>query len=188
MKKILILLVSAALFSLNTYGQNQKGKGQKKQKTKQSSGATSSSEYGNTLNIGVGFGYFNGIPVIVNYEFDIADQITLAPFVGFASGSYGIYGTYSSFQFGAKGSYYFDELLNAGAPWDFWAGLSLGYVSVTYQDKSSWGPGIKSSKFGSGLLLGLQIGAEYHISNKVGAFLELGAGYAPGVLGVSIKF
>ena len=81
--------------------------------------------YGNTFNAGLGMGYFNyighSVPVImVNYEFDVARNFTLAPFVGYYS--YSDYTVYQGYEYyyhetiiplGLKGSYYFDELFHA---------------------------------------------------------------------------
>src|ERR1700739_1875819 len=80
--------------------------------------------YGKTLNIGLGAGYGSyyygsGFPLMINYEFDVAKNITIAPFVGFytyhnsyywgdpAHGYYNYNYRYTAIPIGAKGSYYF---------------------------------------------------------------------------------
>ena len=53
------------------------------------SGANAQSEtYGKTLNLGLGLGYGyyyygTGVPILANYEFDVAKNVTVAPFIGF---------------------------------------------------------------------------------------------------------
>src|SRR5579884_1209756 len=105
-------------------------------------------KHGNTLNIGPGFsyGFFNsGFGLNANYEIDIADNITVAPFIGFYTVRYnyswynpghGYYGTYyyryNSIPFGGKVAYYFDELLDADDKFDFYGALSVGLVFTSF--------------------------------------------------------
>src|SRR5438477_11786034 len=114
------------------------------------SGARAQSEtYGKTLNLGLGLGYGYyyygaGVPLLVNYEFDVAKNFTIAPFVGFYTyhnsynyynpghGYYNTYGyRYTAIPIGAKGTYYFDELFKAGDKWDFYGALSVGVIFTT---------------------------------------------------------
>ena len=51
---------------------------------------TSTENYGNTLNMGIGIGYYgyisNAMPVVhANYEFEVARNFTLAPFITYFS-------------------------------------------------------------------------------------------------------
>ena len=94
---------------------------------------TSSEKYGNTLNLGFGIGGYYGyysyigrsLPVFnINYELDIARNFTLAPFVTFYTYKDKYYRE-TVIPIGAKGSYYFDNLLNAGSNWDFYLAGSL---------------------------------------------------------------
>lgn len=101
------------------------------------------------LNMLVNLGTISAINV--NYEFDVADQITVAPvaLIDF-DGNFGI---------GAKGSYYFDQIFNLTDPWDAYAGLDLGY------------------RFGSNdFNIGVFVGGEWHINEQWGILLELGGG------------
>ncbi len=147
-----------------------------------------SENHGSTLNLGLGIGGYSGyygyightLPVFhLNYEFDVARNFTLAPFVSFSS----YRNRYSNYYYhetiiplGVKGSYYFDQALNANSDWDFYLAGSLGFVLV----KSSWDDGYNGDvnyyNNGSPLFLDLHIGAEYHLSNKVGLFLDLSTG------------
>ncbi len=155
---------------------------------------TSEEKYGKTLNIGLGIGYYgyvgHSIPVIhLNYEFDVAKNFTLAPFISFYSFSndyyYGDphngYRYYSYHEtvvpIGVKGTYYFDKLLNAGPKWDFYLAGSLGFAIVN----SSWDAGYYGdrnvySRGSSPLFLDVHIGTEYHISERLGVFLDLSTG------------
>ena len=150
----------------------------------------SSEKYGNTLNIGLGLGIgnyaysANVIPVIhANYEFDIAKAFTMAPFITVYSYRDNYYHE-TIVPIGVKGSYYFDQLVNAGSKWDFYFAGSLGFAikKTTYyngydaQNTVYKGPG--------SLYLDFSIGAEYHITNKLGAFVDLSGGIS--TIGISI--
>jgi hypothetical protein len=150
--------------------------------------------YGNTLNLGAGIGYYgylhNTLPVVmVNYEFDVARNFTLAPFVGaytYQSHYYwknpndGSYRYYSyratAIPVGLKGTYYFDQLFHAHPNWDFYAAGSLGFVfrSVTWESGYYGDRHVYQST--SPLYLDAHIGAEYHLNNRAGLFLDLSSG------------
>ena len=115
------------------------------------------------LNLLINLGQVNGINV--NYEFQVADAITVAPvaLVDF-DGDFGL---------GVKGTYYFDALFNLTDPWDTYAGLDLGYK-------------FDSSNFG----IGIFIGGEWHFADKWGLLLELGGGNLSfgAAVGVAVHF
>jgi hypothetical protein len=150
--------------------------------------------HGHTLNLGLGvggyYGYYNhvghSLPVInINYEFDVARNFTLAPFVS-------IY-TYRNdndhyretiLPLGVKGTYYLDQALNAGPDWDFYLGGSLGFAIRN----ASWDAGYSGETYYqdvSPLILDLHLGAEYHLSGNVGLFLDLSTGVT--TLGLSFR-
>ncbi|MCF8368945.1 MAG: hypothetical protein K9G76_07865 [Bacteroidales bacterium] len=148
--------------------------------------------YGNTLNLGLGIGYYgylgHSLPVIHgDFEFDVAKSFTLAPFVSFYSYRndyyYGnphdnnrYYYHETVILLGLKGTYYFDDLLNANPKWDFYLAGSLGFAI----SNSRWDDGYPGDKdyynSASPLFLNLHIGSEYHFNNKLGAFLDLSTG------------
>ncbi|MEI8279522.1 MAG: hypothetical protein WCG87_07135 [Bacteroidota bacterium] len=146
-------------------------------------------EFGNTLNLGAGIGYGGAFILHGNYEFQVAKSFTIAPFVTFISYSNNPY--YSNLYYheiiipiGAKGSYYFDDLLDLNTNWDLYAAASIGFAirNVTYDngyvgDKNSY-------LYSSPLFLDLHVGAEYHISSKIGAFLDLSTGIS--TIGIAI--
>jgi len=178
MKKITLTLILALIISgTNLFAQ----------KTSASGG------HGNTLNLGVGIGYYGyyhhvgrTLPVLnINYEFDVARNFTLAPFLTFY--------TYrndkdhyreSIIPIGVKGSYYFDQALNAGSDWDFYLAGSLGFALRT----STWDDGYSGETYYkdvSPLFLDLHLGTEYHLSSRVGLFLDLSTGVS--TLGLSFR-
>lgn len=149
----------------------------------------SSETFGNTLNLGIGpgyFGYMSGSApfIFANYEFDVLRNFTLAPFIGFTSYQSSPY-YYSGNNYyyretvipiGVKGTYYFDELLDLNPHWDIYAAASLGFAI----DNVSWSNGYTGDKgaahTASPLYLDIHAGAEYHVSHKVGLFLDLSTG------------
>ncbi len=155
-------------------------------------------KFGNSLNLGAGIGYYGAIgralPVgIVNYEFDVAKNFTLAPFAGIYSyrnsyywgypnkpyddPSYHYY-TYKATEVpvGVKGTYYFDQLLRANPKWDFYVASSAGYVFRSVV----WDSGYYGDKYiyrdSSPIYLDAHIGSEYHFNQKTGIFLDLSTG------------
>jgi len=169
---------------------------------------TTNEQYGKTLNIGAGIGYYgyvgHSLPVFtVNYEFDVAKNFTLAPFMGgYSYQNYYYWGnpnkpnwdpSYHQYSYretaipiGLKGSYYFDQLLHAGSKWDFYGAASLGFVirnvvweSDYYGDKNVY-------QTSSPFYLDLHIGTEYHINQKTGLFLDLSTGVS--TFGLAVHF
>ncbi|MDR3681031.1 MAG: hypothetical protein P4L41_13785 [Flavipsychrobacter sp.] len=145
--------------------------------------------FGNTLNLGVGPGYFGylGVPApffFANYEFDVLRNFTLAPFIGITSYRSDAYYYHNNDYYyretvipiGVKGTYYFDELLGANPNWDFYAAASLGFAidNVRWDDSYTGDRGVAHTA--NPLYLDVHIGAEYHVSHKVGLFLDLSTG------------
>jgi hypothetical protein len=149
--------------------------------------------YGKTLNMGIGLGYYGYIghstPVFhANYEFDVARNFTLAPFVAYYSYQNSNYWGNSNNPFkyyyyrstvlpvGVKGTYYFDRILGAGANWDFYLAGSLGIVFRS----TAWDAGYQGNrtidKGRGGAYLDVHIGTEYHFNSKTGVFLDLSSG------------
>lgn len=165
-------------------------------------------KFGNTLNLGAGIGYYgyvgHSMPFgTINYEFDVAKNFTLAPFVGaYSYQRYYYWGnpnqpnwdpSYRQYSYrvtvipvGVKGTYYFDQLFHAGSKWDFYAAGSVGFAirnvvweSDYYGDKNVYhNP--------SPLYLDAHIGAECHVSQKVGLFLDLSTGVS--TFGLAVHF
>jgi hypothetical protein len=157
--------------------------------------------YGHTLNGGIGLVYFGYVGYTVpavhfNYEFDVARNFTLAPFITyFAYQEYTYWGSplypYRDYYYresvmplGVKGTYYFDRLLGAGPNWDFYLGASLGFaVTKTVWEEGYYGD--RAVRRGStGLYLDGHIGTEYHLSRKAGLVLDISSGIS--TLGLAV--
>ncbi len=165
-------------------------------------------KYGNTLNLGIGIGYYGhvGHPVplgTLNYEFDVARNFTLAPFVGmYAYQNYYYWGnpdkpngdpSYRLYSYreiaipvGVKGTYYFDQLFRANSKWDFYAAGSVGFVfrSVTWENGYYGDKRIYQTA--NPLHIQAHVGAEYHMTKKAGLFLDLSTGVS--TFGLAIHF
>lgn len=143
--------------------------------------------YGKTANLalglGYGYGYRASYPIVhFNYEFDVAKNFTLAPFVTLIH--YGYYNTWKGNKYkyrswiipvGVKGTYYFDELFNLDSKFDIYGGGSVGFnIRNERWDDGYYGPGY-SGRY-SPLYLDLHIGAEFHINPKIGLILDLSSG------------
>jgi len=140
--------------------------------------------YGNTLNLGLGLGGYAGyygyvgtiVPVFhANYEFDVARNFTLAPFITFYTYHKDNYRE-TVVPMGVRGTYYFDYLLNANPKWDFYLAGSLGFALRG----TTWDNGYTGTRDdynrGAPLFLDFHAGAEYHITDKLGVFLDLSSG------------
>jgi len=161
--------------------------------------------YGHTLNAGLGVGYYGyhgyATPALnVNYEFDVAKNFTLAPFIS----AYGYHNDYywgdphdprypyryyryreTVIPVGVKGSYYFDQLFDANEKWDFYLAASLGYTfRKAYWEDNYYGPHVVTTD--SYLYLDGHIGAEYHATQKLGIYLDLSTGMS--TVGLAVHF
>lgn len=161
--------------------------GASRAKAQQNRPESNGEQYGNVLNLGLGVGYFGYLPqpepyFLGNYELNVSRNFTLAPFLGFASfrqfdGNvyWNQYYHETVVPIGVKGTYYFDELLNAPKEWDFYAAASLGfsYSHISWDNgNGSYGNLEKPNP----LFLTIHIGAEYHVSKRTGIYLDLANG------------
>ena len=172
MKKRIFTLALLSLFMIvgtNLFAQNK----------------TYSENHGGALNLGLGIGGYSGyygyvghsMPVFhINYEFDVARNFTLAPFATIYS-----YRNISEhyretvIPVGVKGSLYLDQLLHANSNWDFYVAGSLGFSIV----KSTWDDGYYRDSYYetvNPLFVDFHLGTEYHLSNRLGIFLDLSTG------------
>lgn len=145
-------------------------------------------KFGNTFNLGFGVGYYNYVgqplPVIMlNYEFDVVRNFTLAPFVGaytsarkYRYDKQDYYYRETVVPVGGKGTYYFDELFKASNKWDFYVAGSLGYSFVF----GAWDNGYLGDKNyyrnARPVYADVHVGAEFHVSENFGIFLDLSSG------------
>jgi hypothetical protein len=165
---------------------------------------TTHEKFGNTLNLGGGVGYYgyvgHPIPVgMINFEFDVAKNFTLAPFVGFYTYQRYYYwgnpndGTYRQYAYrttaipaGVKGTYYFDQLFHANPKWDFYAAGSVGFVFRTTEWESGYYGDRNVYQNINPMYLAIHAGAEYHMTQKAGLFLDLST--AVSTIGLAIHF
>lgn len=142
------------------------------------------------INLGIGVGGYGGTSGIAfggSADFGVAPNITVGGQIAYRSFNYGYLGYNDKINylyFAARGSYHFNELLNiSNDKLDVYAGLGIGYESVTYSD--SFGTGFNA--FGSGIYVPVHLGGRYFFSDNVGGFAELGSGVSPLMLGVTFK-
>jgi hypothetical protein len=177
MKTIITIAITALLFAGTISAQE----------------TTTPEKYGKTLNAGIGVGYYGYIghttPVLhADFEFDVAKNLTLAPFINCYSYESHYYWGNAHYAFrdysyrqvvvpvGLKGTYYFDQLLKAHTDWDFYLAGSVGFAfRKTTWENGYYGETTVIHDSGS-LFLDAHIGAEYHMNTKLGLFLDLSTG------------
>ncbi len=154
MKKILVL-VSFVFLSQIMLAQAPISKGQKQ------------------LNVGVGFSGW-GLPVYVGLDFGVHPDISLGlelDFMRYRESYNKVNYTHSIWGFSGNGNYHFNRILNIPRPWDFYAGLNIGFYV--------WNsPNDYIGNNASDLGLGAQIGGRYYLNNKVALQLEFNGGNA----------
>ena len=144
------------------------------------------------LNVGVGLSSW-GIPVYLGFDHGISPDITLGAELSYRGynnrwdwddddDDYNRNYHHSIIGFLGNANYHFNNVLNIPSPWDFYAGLNVGFYSWNSPK------GYKGSHT-SGLGLGGQVGARYFFNNKVGLNLEFGGGnaFSGGKLGLTFK-
>ncbi|MGE4541910.1 MAG: hypothetical protein AB7D35_11670 [Bacteroidales bacterium] len=128
---------------------------------------------GKQLNFGTGFSNW-GVPFYVGMDFGVHPDITVGFNASFRSYSekwggdkYGhtIIGLF------ANGNYHFNTLLNIPREWDFYAGISAGWV---IWNAASGYDGSHASGFG----IDAQIGGRYYWNDRWAVNLEFGGGNA----------
>lgn len=165
-------------------------------------------KFGNTLNLGAGIGYYGyiggALPVgMINYEFNVAKNFTLAPFAGIYSyrkdyywgnpnqphndPSYRLYSyRETAVPLGVKATYYFDQLFKASPKWDFYAAGSVGFVLRSRVWENEYYGDKHVEQRSTPLYLDAHVGAEYHLNEKAGLFLDLSTGVS--TAGLAIHF
>ncbi len=136
------------------------------------------------INVGVGLSSW-GIPVYLGFDYGVHRDITLG-----AEMSYRSYNNnwnhdkynHSIVGFLGNANYHFNNVLNIPSPWDFYAGINLGFYNWSSPNNYD---GSHSSQLG----MGAQIGGRYSFSKNIGINLEFGGGNAAsgGKFGITIK-
>jgi hypothetical protein len=164
---------------------------------------TSPEKYGTTLNLGAGAAYYGylgqALPIVhADFEFDVARNFTLAPFITYYSYTRSQYWgnpkyDYKEYSYrqtvipvGVKAAYYFDELLKANAKWDFYAAGSAGFAFRNTVWENGYYGETSVEHSASGLYLDAHAGAEYHCTRKLGMFLDLSTGIS--TIGLALHF
>jgi outer membrane immunogenic protein len=136
------------------------------------------------LNAGLGFSGW-GIPVYTGLDYGIHEDISIGGELSYRSynDSWSGHGyDHSVIGVLGNGNYHFNRILKIPQPWDFYAGLNIGFYI--------WNsPSDYEGSHSSGLGLGAQVGGRYYVTKTIGINLELGGGNtdAGGKIGVSIK-
>jgi hypothetical protein len=128
---------------------------------------------GKQINVGTGFSTW-GIPLYAGMDFGVHPDITVGFNVSYRSYNHRWSADdyrLSVLGFFANGNYHFNTLLDIPQEWDLYAGLSLGFVSVS-------SPSAYKGGTVSGLGLDLQIGGRYYWNDRWGVNLEFGGGNA----------
>ena len=139
--------------------------------------------------------------VLVNYEFDIFKNFTLAPFIGISTfqdqyywgnpnvpdPSYRYYNYRETvIPVGAKGTYYFDQLLHVNPRWDLYLATSVGFAFRTVAWESGYYGDRGAYQSVNPLFIAMHIGGEYHLTQKTGLFLDLSTGIS--TFGLALHF
>jgi len=127
-------------------------------------------EGGKQINFGLGLNN-DGFPVYFGMDFGVHPDITVGGQIGLDLGL-------DYIALSGRGDYHFNTIMNIPQDWDFYAGLSLGFVAGIDND------------YDSDLDLGLQIGGRYYWNSDWGVNLEFGGGnnLSGGRIGVSKRF
>jgi outer membrane immunogenic protein len=135
------------------------------------------------LNGGLGFSGW-GVPIYVGLDYGIHSDISIGGELSYRSYHDNWAGGYDLSVIGilGNGNYHFNRILKISNPWDFYAGLNIGFY--IWNSPSGYG-----GNHNSGLGLGVQVGGRYYFSKTFGINLEFGGGNtaAGGKIGVSIK-
>jgi outer membrane protease len=92
---------------------------------------------------------------------------------------------FTALYIGARGSYHLSDDLNIGIDeLDLYGTGTVGFRSFTWSDNF----GYSTASYGNGIYVGVSAGAKYYFTDKIGAFLELGAtGSSNARLGIAFK-
>ena len=134
------------------------------------------------LGLGSSFGSLSLPPISASFDYGVADNlingdngsISVGAQVGFAGSKYANIGLV-----GARGAFHYQFAPKL----DTYAGLMLGYHIASYSSNINGYPGIS----GSGIDLGVLLGARYFFTDRVGMFTELGYSVPYWNLGVTFK-
>lgn len=144
--------------------------------------------------VGFGSGYTSSmLPLSASFEVGVKDDvfdvgsIGVGGFLGYSGEKYGYAGwewKYTQLIIAARGNLHYPLVEKL----DSYAGLDLGYKSLSVKET---GIGVFPggySTLGSGVYFGLHAGARYYFTDSFAVMGELGSGFSWLTLGVSLKF
>ena len=136
------------------------------------------------INLGVGFSSW-GVPVYLGFDHGVSSDVSLGlemSYRGYDDDWDHYKYHHSIIGFAGNANYHFNRVLSIPSPWDFYAGINVGFYSWRSPD------GYHGTHT-SGLGLGGQVGGRYYFSNKVGLNLEFGGGnsFSGGKIGLTFK-
>lgn len=96
---------------------------------------------------------------------------------------------YTYLVFGVRGTWHYNEW-HGNSKLDTYGGIMLAYRSVSYKDKTDYGPYGDPHTYsysGSGIGFSGFLGARYYFTDKIGAYGELGYGLSAFQIGLAVK-
>lgn len=156
------------------------------------SGFSQHEEGQSNINLGIGFAAFGLTgdatvpPVSASYGYGINDNISVGAFVGYTASEQDLIfakATYSYLVFGARAAYHKEFIDDV----DTYAGIMVAYNSVGFDIDDEAFENLFDTDL-SGVVPGFYLGARYHFTDNLGAFMELGYGVSAVNLGLTFKF
>lgn len=144
------------------------------------------------LNAGIGLGTFGlygtgGLPVVASVEQGFTKNISAGIGLGFVQRKYATHWKYSYFLVGARGSYHLGEVLKiTNESFDVYGGAGLFYRHYSHK-YNGHDDEFDLNSSGGDVVFELHAGARYFFNEKIGGFAEVGYGFSPLQLGVTVK-
>ncbi len=126
------------------------------------------------------------------YEYGVTKEISVGGLVDYYQYSYdafaGYGGKYTYIVFGAQGNYHFGPTLKWDSKLDPFAGIVLGYESISWKWDNNAYNGYGWSASSSGVVFGGQAGIRYFLSPTLALYGQVGFGITYLKAGVDFKF
>jgi len=124
------------------------------------------------LTAGLGLNSY-GLPLFVQMDYSLMDNITLSPYAGLS-----LWSPDNQLRLAAYADYHFNRLLNLPKIWDMYAGLNMGF-QINFGAQPGTSP----------LKAGVQLGGRYFWNKHWGINVQFGGGLDyGGRIGVSHRF
>ncbi len=126
------------------------------------------------------------------YEYGLTKEISIGGLVDYYQYTYdafaGYGGKYTYIVIGAQGNYHFGPTLKWDSKLDPFAGIVLGYESISWKWDNSAYNGYGWSAAASGIVFGGQAGIRYFLSPNLALYGQVGFGITYLKAGVDFKF